>query len=84
VPTAVFRIVKPVSEIDALPGDYLIVHPGRRRPFLLQRTLNPAKLTVLALSDAIEPIPLIRQPDHRHHCLECQVQNPRRSLRLEG
>lgn len=52
---AVFRVLNPISEIGAQPGDHLLVQLGHPTlPFLLQRDLSLSQLTVLTEPDDFE------------------------------
>ena len=52
-PTAVFVVCEPIEEIDALPGDYLIVRAGPTMAFTLQRDLPASQLRLLARTGAV-------------------------------
>ena len=36
----VYRVLQPIDSIGAIPGDYLVVRPGHKREFIVQRNLH--------------------------------------------
>jgi hypothetical protein len=61
-----YKVVKPIPELTAEPGDLLIVRPGNRCPFVLQRSLPPARI-VLLHTDAVEKRQMVGPADRIPH-----------------
>jgi hypothetical protein len=65
---SLYRVLEPIPELSAEPGDMLIVRLGNRCPFILQRPLSPVHLTILH-TDAVAPIqegvPIADRKPHR-------------------
>jgi hypothetical protein len=51
----VYRVLRPIPAVGAVPGDFLVLRPWHReRPLILYRTLSILDLHVLGIPDAVE------------------------------
>ena len=82
---AVFRVMKPIPEIGAQPGDYVLLRAGSPQPLLLMRELEHDHLEVLRDLTAFElmhPDAAALLPFWQHPPVERAPESWPRRLRL--